>query len=75
MRWALFQSEPTVGRKRALHMAAAFYRDASTQSMRRAKLIAPIIGLVFLGGTVTLLYGLALFVPVIQMLKAVASPQ
>jgi type II secretory pathway component PulF len=73
MRWALFQSESTVGRNRALRMAAALYRDSSSQSMRRAKVIAPIIGLVFLGGGVTLLYGLALFVPVIQMLKAVAS--
>ena len=27
MRWALFQSESTVGRKRALRMAAALYRD------------------------------------------------
>lgn len=74
MRWALFHSDATVGRARALHMAAALYRDASNQSMRRAKVVAPIIGLVFLGGTVTLLYGLALFVPVVQMLKAVASP-
>ena len=74
MRWALFQSEPTVGRKRALQMAAALYRDASSHSMRRARIVAPIIGLVLLGGSVTLLYGLALFVPVVQMLKAVASP-
>src|SRR6185312_2327769 len=29
MRWALFESESTVGRKRALQMAASFYRDAS----------------------------------------------
>jgi hypothetical protein len=73
MRWALFHSEPAVARKRALHMAAALYRDASDHSMRRARIVAPIIGLVLLGGSVTLLYGLALFVPVVQMLKAVAS--
>jgi type II secretory pathway component PulF len=73
MRWALFQSEPTVARKRALRMAAALYRESSSNSMRRARIIAPIIGLVLLGGSVTLMYGLALFVPVTQMLKAVAS--
>jgi len=74
MRWALFESEPTVGRKRALRMAAALYRNSSRQSMRRARVIAPIIGLVVLGGSVTLLYGLAVFMPVVQMLKAVAAP-
>lgn len=73
MRWALFQSESTVGRTRALRMAAALYRESSSHSMRRARIIAPIIGLVTLGGTVTLMYCLALFVPVVQMLKAVAS--
>jgi hypothetical protein len=41
--------------------------------MRRATILAPIIGLVILGGGVTLLYGLAVFMPVVQMLKAVAS--
>jgi len=73
MRWALFRSEPTVGRKRALRMAADLYRESARHSMRRARIIAPIIGLVLLGGSATLLYGLALFVPVVQMLKAVAS--
>jgi type II secretory pathway component PulF len=74
LRWALFQSEPAVGRKRALRMAAALYRDASVQDIKRAKIVAPIIWLVVLGGSVTLLYGLAVFVPVIQLLKGVATP-
>jgi type II secretory pathway component PulF len=73
MRWALFDSESTVGRKRALRMAASLYRESSRRSMRRATIIAPIIGLVVIGGSVTLLYGLAVFMPVVQMLKAVAS--
>jgi type II secretory pathway component PulF len=73
MRWALFESESTVGRARSLRMAASLYRNASNHTMRRARIIAPIIGLVVIGGSVTLLYCLTLFVPVVQMLKAVAS--
>jgi general secretion pathway protein F len=74
LRWAIFESEPAVDRARALRMAAAIYREASTQGIKRAKIVAPIIWLVLLGGSATLLYGLALFVPVVQMLKAVATP-
>ncbi len=74
MRWALFQSEDTVGRERALQMAAALYREASNYNIGRAKIIAPILGVVALAGSVTLLYGLTIFVPVVQMLKAVAMP-
>jgi type II secretory pathway component PulF len=73
MRWALFDSELTVGRKRALRMAASHYQAWSRRSMRRATIVAPIIGLVVIGGSVTLLYSLAVFMPVVQMLKAVAS--
>jgi type II secretory pathway component PulF len=72
LRWALFESEPTIVRHRALSMAANLYHQASIHSMRRARIVAPILLLVAIGGSVTLLYGLALFVPVVQMLKAIA---
>jgi type II secretory pathway component PulF len=72
LRWALFESEPTIVRHRALSMAASLYHQASIHSMRRARIVAPILLLVAIGGSVTLLYGLALFVPVVQMLKAIA---
>jgi type II secretory pathway component PulF len=72
LRWALFESEPAIARQKALGMAAAIYRQASDHTMQRARIVAPIILLITIGGTVTLLYGLALFVPVVQMLKAVA---
>ncbi len=75
LRWALLQSDATVGRGRAMHMAAALYRDASNYSIQRAKIVAPMLGVVLIGGTVTLLYGLTLFVPLTQMLKAVAMPR
>ncbi len=72
LRWALFDSEPAIARHDALRMAAALYRQTSHHAMGRARIVVPIILLVAIGGTVTLLYGLALFVPVVQMLKAVA---
>ena len=73
LRWAILQSEGTVGRERAMHMAAVLYRDGANYSLRRAKIIAPIIGVVVLAGGVTLMYGITLFLPVAQMLKTVAS--
>jgi type II secretory pathway component PulF len=73
LRWALCQSEATVGRDRALRMASTFYQESSNRGLQRARTIAPILGLVILGGSVTLIYGLALFMPVIQMLKGLAA--
>jgi type II secretory pathway component PulF len=72
LRWALYEAEPTILRRRALDMAAGLYHQASLHAMRRARLLAPMLLIVVIGGTVTLLYGLALFVPVVQMLKAIA---
>jgi len=72
LQWALFESEPTIARHRALDMAAALYHQASVHAMQRARVFAPMVLIVVIGGTATLLYGLALFVPVVQMLKAIA---
>jgi type II secretory pathway component PulF len=73
LRWALCQSEATVGRDRALRIASMFYQESSNRGLQRARTIAPIVGLVILGGSVTLIYGLALFMPVVQMLKGLAA--
>jgi type II secretory pathway component PulF len=72
LRWALYEAEPTILRRRALDMAASLYHQASLHAMRRARVLAPMLLVVAIGGTVTLLYGLALFVPLVQMLKAIA---
>lgn len=72
LRWALFQSESTVGRSRALRMAAALYRQSAGRRMERSRLVSPLIALVVLGGGVTLLYCLAVFVPVVQLLRALS---
>ncbi len=72
LRWSLWHSEATIGRSRALHMAADIYREAATRSAAKLQTIAPIATLVVLGGGVTLLYGLALFVPLIELLRTLA---
>jgi type II secretory pathway component PulF len=73
LHWAVCQTDPAIDRGRALRLAASLYRESSIYSMRRARIIAPIVCLITLGGGVTLMYGLALFVPLVQMLKSVAS--
>ena len=73
LRWALWHSETTIGRDRALRMAAGIYRQSAQRRADRLRLFAPMIVGIVLGGGVTLLYGLALFVPVAQMLRALAS--
>jgi type II secretory pathway component PulF len=74
LRWALLDSEPAVDRARALRMAADIYRDSSVRGAERARLLAPILACIVIGGGAALLYGLALFVPVVQLLKSVAAP-
>jgi type II secretory pathway component PulF len=73
LRWALLDSDAAVGRGPALQMAANLYRESAERRAERLRVVAPILVCVILGGGVTLLYGLALFVPVVEMLKAVAS--
>jgi type II secretory pathway component PulF len=73
LRWALLHSDATVGRARALHMAAGIYRESAQRREEKLRIIAPIVVCVLLGGGATLLYGLSLFVPVVQLLRAIAS--
>jgi general secretion pathway protein F len=73
LRWALWHSNATTGRVRALQIADRMYHQASKRRAERLHTLAPIAVLVLVGGTATLLYGLTLFVPVVQMLHALAS--
>jgi type II secretory pathway component PulF len=73
LRWALWRSEGTTGRERALQIAATLYRDMASRRAERLRTLAPIVILVLVGGTVTLLYGLALFVPFVELLHAIAA--
>jgi type IV pilus assembly protein PilC len=71
--WALWHSEATTGRPKALLMAADIYRVSAARRQERLRTIVPVIACMVLGGSVTLMYGLALFLPVVQMLLGLAS--
>lgn len=73
LRWALWSSEPVAPRPQALQMAAGFYRGLAQHSRERWRVLAPIVACVVLGGGVTLLYGLAFFLPIIELLRSLAS--
>ena len=73
LRWALCHSDETIGRPQALRMAANTYRESAQRRAERLRVLAPLVTCIVLGGGVTLLYGLALFIPVVQMLKGLAS--
>jgi type II secretory pathway component PulF len=68
LRWAILSSEPTVERPRALRMAASIYHDAAEHAASRLRVLAPALACAILGGGAVLLYGLAVFVPVIDLL-------
>jgi general secretion pathway protein F len=73
LRWALWHSDATTGRVRALQIADRIYHQASKRRAERLHTLTPVAVLILVGGTATLLYGLTLFVPMVQMLHALAS--
>jgi len=73
LRWALWQSEGAIGRVEALRTVAAAYREVARQQLERVRVVAPLIASGVLAGGATLLYGLILFVPVVQMLQSLAT--
>jgi type II secretory pathway component PulF len=74
LRWALWHSEETTGRARALKLAAGVYRRTSDQQLERVRTLAPLVTCVVIGGGMTLLYGLALFAPYVDLLRGLAAP-
>src|SRR5262249_25568303 len=73
LRWALLHSVETIGLGRALTSAAEIYRQSAQRRQERLRIVAPIAVCAVLGGGATLLYGLSLFVPVVQLLRTLAS--
>jgi type II secretory pathway component PulF len=73
LRWAIWHSEATTGRTRALRTAAQLYRQAAERRDQRLRTLAPVLAVLLVGGTATLLYCLALFVPLTQLLIAIAK--
>jgi type II secretory pathway component PulF len=73
LRWAVWHADETTGRSSALQIATRLYREAADRRAKRLRTLAPIAVLVALGGTVTLLYGLALFAPFAELLRSLAT--
>jgi type II secretory pathway component PulF len=72
LRWALADSRPAAST--SLATAAQVYRASAQRRRDRVRAILPIVICVVIGGGVTLLYGLALFLPVVDMLRGIAAP-
>jgi len=73
LRYALWHSEAITGRPRALRMAAGVYRRSSDEHVQRLRTLAPFVTCVIIGGGVTLLYGMALFTPYVDLLRGLAA--
>lgn len=73
LHWAMWQSDSAIDRASALRAVAGVYRASARRRMARWRAIAPIILCLLVGGAATLLYGLALFLPIIQMLQGLSG--
>lgn len=72
LRWALWQTDESVSPAQALRLAASVYRESAQRRAVQSRIAVPIVACVFLGGGATLLYGLALFLPITELLQALA---
>jgi len=73
MRWSISAADGTLDRPRALRMAARLYRQVAQRRLQRLRVVAPMVTCLVIGGGVTLFYGLALFVPLAQMIQGLAG--
>lgn len=73
LRWAIVSADGTVDQPRALRMAASLYRQSAQRRLQRLRVVAPLVTCLVIGGGVTLMYGLALFVPLAQMIQGLAG--
>jgi general secretion pathway protein F len=73
LRWALLQPASSTDTPTSLRMAARWYREAARRRSDRIRIVTPLVACAVLGGGATLLYGLALFAPVVDLLWRLAS--
>ncbi|WP_428306266.1 type II secretion system F family protein [Lacipirellula sp.] len=73
LRWALWQPDESISRPAALRIAAQVYRGTAERYAERTRLTLPMLVCIFLGGGVTLAYGLLLFVPMTDLLQSLAQ--
>jgi type II secretory pathway component PulF len=73
LRWALLEAEPVIDRGSALRMAGSVYRQSAARLSDRARLVVRLAASVLLGGGAVLVYGLSLFTPVTEILRAISA--
>lgn len=73
LHWALFSTEAAGQRTNALRAVANVYREEAESRTHRLELVAPRLICIVVGGGAVLLYGLALFFPVVELLKSIGS--
>jgi type II secretory pathway component PulF len=74
LQWALSDAVPLAERPAALALAANSFRQVVERRAIWLRRWAPLVACVVLAGGATLLYGLAVFVPVIDLLATLAKP-
>jgi type II secretory pathway component PulF len=72
LRWAIWHSNEISDRANGLRLVAGLYQRTAAYRNQQLRTVTPVIVFAIIGGGVTLLYALALFVPVYQMLHALA---
>ena len=72
LRWALADASATMPPADALRLASRVYQEAASCRSERARLLTPMAAGVVIGGGAVLAYGLALFLPITEMLQALA---
>jgi type II secretory pathway component PulF len=72
LRWLLLQSKPQQSLQGSLRQAAALYRRRADDMSYALQVMLPVITSVGIGGSVTAVYVLAMFVPVIEMISRMA---
>jgi general secretion pathway protein F len=72
LKWAILDAEAVMAPQTALRQVADTYRASAQRRLDRWSLAAPLLLCVVVGGGATLLYGLALFVPIVDLLKGLA---
>jgi type II secretory pathway component PulF len=72
IRWAVDPTGGIIAAPAAVRIAATFYKRAAYERAQQVRVGLPIVASVFVGGGAVLLYGFALFLPITEMLQALA---
>jgi general secretion pathway protein F len=73
LRWVLASGQEQGSLVMALHNLTDLYRKRARYQAEKLYIFLPVVLLIVIGASATLLYGLALFVPVVDMLYQLAS--